>query len=221
MTDQIKWRPIKESVLISRRPKRLSIAVAAVVVALIAAIALVGRDDQSRAQTSTEDGKPAGPAHTRQGAETAAAKAATAFGGERMFGDEGRRTLIEQLVDPGQRERMLADADDDYRQLASRIGLDSDGRPPTGAQFVSRTTPAPDGTTVRAYRGTTADVDVWCATVFGLTGKDVREIPPSDGWITMSLSLRWNEDEGWLVTKLSQREGPEPADAAFGATPQP
>lgn len=209
MTDPIRWRPIKRSVLISRSPRRLPVAVAAVTASLIAAIALAVHDP-STAQSSVDDSKSAAGAHTRQGAKSAAAKAAAAFGGEQMFGNEERRALIGRWVAPDQRERILADADDDYRPLAQRIGLDSHGAPPAGADFVSRTVPA--GTTVRSYTGARADVEVWCSTLFGLTGPGVKEIPKSDGWITMSLSLRWTAEAGWLVTDLTQRDGPEPAD---------
>jgi hypothetical protein len=219
MTPKIQWRPIKRSVLITGGPRRLPVAVAAVVVILIAAIALAGRD-KSSAQPPTPDSKnSAGNAHSRQGARTAAAKAAAAFGGEAMFSDQGRRDVIERLVVPDKRTQMLTDMGEQYHQLARRIGLDSHGEPPAGAKFVSRTVPA--GTTVRAYRGTTATVSVWCSTVFGLTGAGVKEIPMTDGWITMSVSLRWADTKGWLLTDMTQREGPEPGDAGTAAGEAP
>ncbi|MDO0917791.1 hypothetical protein QQM39_45530 [Streptomyces sp. DT2A-34] len=71
----------------------------------------------------------------------------------------------------------------------------------------------PAGTTVRSYRGTDATVDVWCSTVFGLTGQGVKEIPIADGWVTMSVSIRWTKAKRWLVTDLPQHDGPEPSDA--------
>ncbi|MER5511514.1 hypothetical protein ABT052_40315 [Streptomyces sp. NPDC002766] len=214
MPDRIQWRPIKKSVLVTRSPYRLPVAAVAVVVALIAVIALAGRDKSSPGTAADDKGGPSST-HTRQGVEDAATKAATAFGGERPFSDQGRRDLIQQLVAPDQRSRMLTAMDADYRPLARRIGLDSQGRPPAGAKFVSRTAAA--GTTVRSYRTSRASVDVWCSTVFGLTGAKVKEIPMTSSWITMTVFLQWTDDSGWLVTKLTQRDGPEPSDAGTAA----
>ncbi|MCX4885986.1 hypothetical protein [Streptomyces sp. NBC_00847] len=219
MTDPIKWRPIKRSVLIAGGPRRLPVAVAAVAAILIAAMALVGRGESSAQPPAADSKNSAGTAHSRQGARSAAAKAAAAFGGEAMYSDQGRRDVIERLFVPDKRTQMLTDMGDQYRQLARRIGLDSHGKPPAGATFVSRTVPA--GTTVHAYSDTTATVSVWCSTVFGLTGRGVKEIPTTDGWITMSVSLQWADTEGWLVTDMTQRDGPQPGDAGADAGQAP
>lgn len=71
---------------------------------------------------------------------------------------------------------------------ATQLGLDEQGRPPAGSRFVSRAMPS--GTTLRTYSGSTADVDVWCSTLFGLTGKGAsKEVPVSAGCLTMTMSL--------------------------------
>jgi hypothetical protein len=78
------------------------------------------------------------------------------------------------------------------------------------------------GTIVRGYAGDTADVSVWCSTLFGLTAKNASDpIPVKTGWITMALTLRWTSD-GWRLVEFTQQDGPEPtdADAVFGKTPQ-
>jgi hypothetical protein len=69
-----------------------------------------------------------------------------------------------------------------------KIGLDIEGRPPTGATFISRAMPA--GTAVRAYRPGEATVDVWCSGPFGLSGKGVRQIPIKSSWFTMTVTVR-------------------------------
>ncbi|MFZ4250369.1 hypothetical protein ACOZDF_34600 [Streptomyces griseoincarnatus] len=210
---RIEWRPIKTTTLIpGSRPSRLPIAVTAVVVLLIAAIALAMRGDESGAQTpaatDTVPTAPEQPTRSRQGAESAATRLAAAFGSEAMFREHDRRELIESSADPAQREQMLADATADYDRLAQQIGLEEQGQPPAGAKFISRTTPVK--TTMRRYEGNTAVVDVWCSAVFGLTGEGVKEIPPSTSWLTMALTLRWHQDDGWKLVDLQQSEGPKP-----------
>ncbi|MER5184605.1 hypothetical protein ABT009_40955 [Streptomyces sp. NPDC002896] len=128
-----------------------------------------------------------------------------------MFEEQGRRDLIESNVDPAQRGRMLDDANADYGRLARLIGLDEQGKPPAGAEFVSRTTPVK--TTVHRYDGDVAEVDVWCSAVFGLTGENVEEIPPSTSWLTMTVTLRWYTGDGWKLTDLQQSDGPEPSQS--------
>lgn len=214
MTLKIEWRPIKTTSLIpGNRPRRLPIAITAVVVLLIAVIALAGRTpSNSPAPAPASDNAPRTQTmHSRQGAETVAARLAEKFGSEVMFGEHGRRGLIEETVVPQRREQMIADADADYSRLARQIGLDDQGRPPAGAKFVSRTTAV--HTTVRHYEDDAAEVEVWCSATFGLTGKNITEIPPSTSWLTMTLTLNWHQSDGWLLADLQQRDGPEPGTA--------
>ncbi|MGY6026891.1 hypothetical protein [Streptomyces spinosirectus] len=80
----------------------------------------------------------------------------------------------------------------------------------------------PAGTTVRNYADSTAEVSVWCTTLFGLTGKNIADpIPLKTGWLTVTLSLRWTAD-GWRLSEFAQKDGPEPTDAGaqVGAAPK-
>ncbi|WP_331729768.1 hypothetical protein [Streptomyces chartreusis] len=221
MTTRIQWRPIRTAAAKSGRSPRILIPAVTVVVLLIAAIALAGRD-QSSAQsptTATDLLAPEIP-HSPEGAQSAAAKVASALGGEKMFGEQDRHNLIQLIAEPSQRGKMITDTDADYAPLGRRIGLDADGQPPAGATFVSRTMPA--GTTIRSYTGGTADVSVWCATLFGLTGETAaEEIPLDTGWVTMTMTLHWTDD-GWKLTSFEQETGPEPdaAGGKFGEAPQ-
>ncbi|MGW4623461.1 hypothetical protein [Streptomyces sp. NPDC004592] len=192
-------------------------------VLLIAAIALA-----NRGWTTTTDGPetaadPLAPeiAHSRQGAQSTATKAAAVLGGEAMFNTEQRHALVQAVADPDKRGALQQAFDADYTAAFNRkIGLDDQGQPPAGAAFISRTLPA--GTVVRAYRPQEATVDVWCSGLFGLTGKSVQEIPIKTSWFTMTVTVRWTHD-GWRVSDFSQKDGPEPtsAAAAFGQAPQP
>jgi hypothetical protein len=125
------------------------------------------------------------------------------------------------VADPDEREKLQQAFDADCTADFNRkIGLDSEGRPPTGAIFISRTLPA--GTVVRTYHPQEATVDVWCSGPFGLTGKGVHEIPIKSSWFTMTVTVRWTPD-GWRLSEFSQKDGLEPtsAAAAFGQAPQP
>ncbi|MBY8868711.1 hypothetical protein [Streptomyces sennicomposti] len=198
--------------------RRLVITVGVLVVLLIAALgaAISGWSSNRPAAGSTS-----GTSHSRDGAQSAAARIARAFGSEQMFSPEARHRLLKATVDPARQPELIKGTDEQYAPLAERLGLDEQGRPPAGAQFVSRATPS--GTAVRSYTGATATVDVWCSTLWGLTGKSLStQIPVKAGWLTMTVSLRWAED-GWRLTDLQQKDGPEPADDAadqFGAVPQ-
>ncbi|MFD5234327.1 hypothetical protein ACFWJ5_38605 [Streptomyces qaidamensis] len=210
---RIEWRPIKTTHLISgNRPRPLPVAVAAVAVLLIAVLALVGRDDESGAQESPADASTASAqdVHSRQGAEKAAARITAAFSSEAMYGQQSRRDVIERHVDPSSRDRLLADATDQYQRVGGRIGLDEEGRPPAGANLISTATPVK--ATLERYTGDEARVSVWASSTFGLTGETVEEIPPSTSWFTATVDLRWQQWGGWQATELEMSDGPEPAD---------
>ncbi|MEY9998200.1 hypothetical protein ABIE67_010321 [Streptomyces sp. V4I8] len=151
MTTKIQWRPIRTTVSESSRSPRVLIPAVTVVVLLIAALALAGRDESSAQEpTSTPDLLAPEIPHSRAGAQSAAASAASRLGGEEMFSEQGRHHLIQLIAEPDRRNQIIKDTDADYGPLARQIGLDIEGRPPAGAAFVSRTMPA--GTTVVGVR---------------------------------------------------------------------
>ncbi|MEU0031998.1 hypothetical protein [Streptomyces sp. NPDC006335] len=202
-----------------RRGHRRLVMAVAVVVLLIAAIALANRGWSSQSATAADPLAPEIP-RSREGAQTAAARMAGLLGSERMFSEQYRHALLQVIAEPEKRSKTIQDYDAQYTALTKRIGLDSEGSPPAGTTFVSRTSPV--GTTVQTYSGTQADVDVWCSTLFGLTGAAAgdKAIPLKTAWVTMTLNLSWTED-GWKLVGFDQKTGPTPKDADpdFGEAP--
>ncbi|WP_369206772.1 hypothetical protein [Streptomyces sp. PU-14G] len=217
------------------RPGRSLITVVAVVVLLIAAIAFANRgggggeggapaDDSrgrdSRAQPTAPTGEkpvknssdatiPSGFAHTEQGAQSAAANYAVALVSADMMKKSERREIIDQIYAPGQVDATLRKMDKAYSpKFLSKIGLDKDGNPAEGVEFVSRTVPV--GTKVRKYNDDSARLDVWCTGVFGNAGKKSTN-PVRNDWFTLSLALEWTDGD-WRVQDFSQKEGPAPVN---------
>lgn len=197
-----------------------------VVVTLVAAIALAG----SRGWTVTSGGSATAAAdplapeiqHSREGAQSAAAKMGSAMGAETFFTEQGRHDVLQRIADPDRRSDLIKRFDASYSPaFFTTIGLGNDGQPPAGATFVSRALPA--GTTVRHYDAREAVVEVWCSAFLGITGKGVQdEIRPTANWVTMTITLHWTEG-GWRLAAFAQSSGPDLSDAdasTFGAAPQ-
>ncbi|MFP1626156.1 hypothetical protein ACLB9X_13500 [Streptomyces sp. 5K101] len=215
----------------ARRPVRTSrslIGVVGVVVLLIAAIAFAnqgggaegtsadtGKSPDSRPTAATgvrpvkgkAGGIPTGYAQDEQGAQSAAANYAVALGSDGMFNKERRQAIVAALADDSTRASLQSGFDADYStDFLAQIGLNADGTAPSGSTFVNRTLPA--GTKVLKYAGGTADIDVWCMGLFGLTGEKSTK-PVTSGWFTVSIKLKWNGSD-WKVLETSQRTGPTP-----------
>ncbi|MER7666669.1 MULTISPECIES: hypothetical protein [unclassified Streptomyces] len=216
----------------ARRPVRNSrslITVVGVVVLLIAAIAFAnqgggGDDDRARetpkgpesaptAATGVKPvqgkvgGIPTGFARDEQGAQSAASNYAVALGSEGMFNKDHRRVIVQTIADTGTAGKLLAGFDADYSpEFLAQVGLKPDGKAPVGSTFVNRTVPA--GAKVKAYSPDTADVDVWCMGLFGLTGEKSTR-PVTSGWFTLSVKLKWNGSD-WKVLETTQKTGPTP-----------
>ncbi|MFD7444529.1 hypothetical protein [Streptomyces sp. NPDC059909] len=215
----------------ARRPVRNSrsfITVVGVVVLLIAAIAFANRGDG--ADTPETDGKapggtaptaatgvrpvtgkngeiPTGYARDEQGAQSAAANYAVALGSDGMFNEQRRHAIVEAIADSSSLSKLQSGFDADYSQaFLDQIGLNADGSAPDGATFVSRTLPA--GTKVKSFANSSADVDVWCVGLFGLTGEQSTK-PVTSGWFTVTVKLKWNGSD-WKVLETSQKTGPTP-----------
>ncbi|MGW5434068.1 hypothetical protein ACWET9_44130 [Streptomyces sp. NPDC004059] len=68
--------------------------------------------------------------------------------------------------------------------------------------------------------GSTAVVDFWCETLFGLTGTHSdKDIPIKQSWLTVSVTLRWTS-HGWRLADYGQKDGPDPEAGQFGTAPQ-
>lgn len=216
-----------------RRPARNSrslVMVVGVVVLLIAAIAFAnqgggstsGDGDEKKPEaagagpTTATGTKPvegkngtiaSGFAHDEQGAQSAAANYAAALGSDGMFNPGRRHDIVRSIADSSKIDELQAGFDADYsEQFVTQIGLAADGSAPAGSTFVNRTLPA--GTKVQSYSSETAQVDVWCSGLFGLTG-DKSTKPVTNGWFTVSMTLKWDGSD-WKVLVTGQEEGPTP-----------
>ncbi|MFF8986394.1 hypothetical protein ACF08E_23820 [Streptomyces globisporus] len=218
----------------ARRPVRNSrslVTITGIVVLLVAAIAFANRgggsdDDASpgarssgaagsapTAATGTKpvEGKngaiPSGFAHDEQGAQSAAANYAVALGSAEMFNSDTRRDIVQSIADSSTATKLQSGFDADYSQgFLEQIGLDTDGTAPAGSTFVNRTLPA--GTKVKSYSSSTAEIEVWCSGLFGLTGEKSTK-PVTSGWFTVTMQLKWNGSD-WKILETSQRSGPSP-----------
>lgn len=218
-----------------RRPARNSrslVTVVGVIVLLLGAIAFAnmgGGDGSGGDGTSGSNGKkadatstaatgtkpvtekngkiPSGFAHDEQGAQSAAANYAAALGSDSMFNEDSRREIVQALADSSTRASLQTGFDADYSQaFLAQIGLNADGSAPAGSTFVNRTMPA--GTNVKQYTAETADVDVWCTGLFGLTGEKSTK-PVTSGWFTVTMKLKWDGSD-WKILETGQKQGPTP-----------
>ncbi|MFE7139888.1 hypothetical protein ACFVAG_19280 [Streptomyces sp. NPDC057644] len=218
----------------ARRPARNSrslVTITGIVVLLVAAIAFANRgggseDDASpgaktsgsagSAPTAATGTKPvqgkngtiaSGFAQDEQGAQSAAANYAVALGSAEMFNQEQRRDIVQSLADSSTATKLQSGFDADYSQgFLEQIGLETDGSAPAGSTFVNRTLPA--GTKVKSYSSSTAEIEVWCSGLFGLTGEKSTK-PVTSGWFTVTMQLKWNGSD-WKILETSQRSGPSP-----------
>ena len=215
------------------RSSRSLITVVGVVVLLVAAIAFANRgsnDGADSPDTSTGKGPgsgaptsatgvrpvtgkngqiPTGFAHDQQGAQSAASNYAVALGSDGMFNEDRRHEIVETVAEQGSRSQLQSGFDADYSpEFLKQIGLSPDGSAPTGSTFVSRTVPV--GSKVNNYSDNTADVDVWCVGMFGLTGESSTK-PVTNGWFTISFKLKWSGSD-WKVLSTAQKTGPTPVN---------
>ncbi|WP_149827468.1 hypothetical protein [Streptomyces tailanensis] len=217
-----------------RRPRSSSrslVTIVGVVVLLIAAIAFANRggddsgdngsggDKAETAPTAASGerpvetktaGIPTGFAQSEQGAESAAANYTAALGSDGMFNTAKRHQIVETIADPSAMNRLKAGFDADYSaDFLKTLGLDEDGSAPSGSTFVNRTLPV--GTKATSYSSAAATVEVWCNSLFGLTGENTTN-PVTNGWFTVTLKLNWTDGD-WKVLETSQKTGPTPVNA--------
>jgi hypothetical protein len=213
-------------------PRRSLVTIVGVIVLLLAAIVIAnqtgsgdgdgessdeqGSDGQAEPTAPTGEqpvdgsnsGIPSGFAQTEQGAESAAANYAVALGGEGMFDPAQRPGIVSAVYSPEVAASRAADLEAAYTDpdFLERIGLSESGDAPEGMTFVSRIIPV--GTTVVEFSESTATVDVWYSSLFGLAGTESTN-PVSESWYTSTYDLVWINDD-WKVTDFSQEDGPVP-----------
>jgi hypothetical protein len=206
----------------ARSSSRSLVTVVGVVVLLIAAIAFAnrGEDDSSSktgasdkpevASTAASGTKPVvgGFAHDAQGAQSAAANYSVTLGSAEMFNTDRRHEIVNSVYAPDVAAARQADLDSAYssEKFLTNIGLNKDGTAPTGQTFVSRIIPV--GTKATASNASTATVEVWYTSLFGLSG-DGSTNPVSESWYTTTYQLKWVDDD-WKVTDFQQKDGPVP-----------
>ncbi|WP_406861818.1 hypothetical protein ABZO31_15560 [Streptomyces sp. HUAS MG47] len=205
------------------RGSRSLITVVGVVVLLIAAIAFANRGGDDGDSATPNNGKNPGAAaptsatgvgpvgkgwaKDEQGAQSAAANYAVALGSDGMFNKGRRHEIVRSLAHPSSMETLQSGFDADYSEgFLAQIGLNADGSAPVDSTFVNRTAPA--GAKVKSFGGDTADVDVWCVGLFGLTGESSTK-PVTSSWFTVSFKLQW-ADSDWKVVSTTQKTGPTP-----------
>ncbi|MFF4120449.1 hypothetical protein ACFY0P_44390 [Streptomyces sp. NPDC001714] len=218
-----------------RSSSRSLVTVVGVVVLLIAAIAFANRGGNDTSSNSADtnstgnggpvtsstaasgtkpvetksDGIPTGYAHSRQGAQSAAANYATALGSDGMFITATRHAIVQTVADPGVMNSMQSGFDADYSaDFLKKAGLNTDGTAPQGSTFVNRTLPA--GTKVTSYTDAAATVEVWCNGLFGMAGEK-STTPVTSNWFTITMKLSWSGGD-WKVLESSQRTGPTPVN---------
>ncbi|WP_409058492.1 hypothetical protein [Streptomyces sp. SYP-A7185] len=221
-----------------RSSSRSLVTVVGVVVLLIAAIAFANRGGDSSGEgddagkkpganptaasgTKPVDGKtsgiPSGYAKTAQGAQSAAANYAVALGSADMFDKTKRDGVLQTVMAPSSVNSFKAELDRAYGPgFYKNVGLNEDGSTPKGYKFVSRTSPI--GTTVTAFSGQKATVEVWCSGLLGLAGERSTK-PVTSSWFTMTMKLVWVGGD-WKAATHSQKDGPAPVpgdDRASGS----
>lgn len=208
----------------TRSSSRSLVTVVGVVVLLIAAIAFANRggDDSSSTGGASGADKPeaastaasgtkavqSGFAHDEQGAQSAAANYSVALGSAEMFNTDRRHEIVNSVYAPDVAAARQADLDSAYssEEFLTNIGLNKDGTAPTGQTFVSRVIPV--GTKATSANASTATVEVWYTSLFGLSGEGSTN-PVSESWYTTTYQLRW-VDNDWKVTDFQQKDGPVP-----------
>ncbi|MFE4056981.1 hypothetical protein ACFXP3_11890 [Streptomyces sp. NPDC059096] len=224
-----------------RRPGRGSrslVTVVGVVVLLIAAIAFVNRGGGGAPAGDTAKGAsgagadptaatgvepvtgrsgaiPKGFAKNAQGAASAAANYAVALGSDGMFHQDSRHTIVDTVYTPEAATRLKGPQDQAYSpEFLQKLGLDAEGNPPQGSDFISRTIPV--GTKVESLTGDTAKVSVWYTGLIGMSGPDSTD-PVRTTWQTGTFELRWTDND-WKIAAESQKDGPAPVPGDVAAS---
>lgn len=222
----------------ARRPTRNSrslVTVVGVVVLLIAAIAFANRGDGTDSPRTTDTAKgtaptaatgirpvagkhagiPSGYARDEQGAQSAASNYAVALGSVDMFQRATRHRIVDSIYTPDAATKLKGPQDSAYSaDFLKKLGLDSEGNPPQGSTFVSRTIPV--GTKVEAFSDDTAKVSVWYTGLIGMSGEGSTD-PVRTTWKTWTFDLKWT-DSDWKVVQDSEKDGPAPVPGDVAAS---
>lgn len=216
-----------------RRLRRPAVAVAVLVAAVVAAVAVAGltRHGSPSPRVTppvpaagltgaavgphTLAGVPVGYPDTPAGADAAAANYVVAFASAPMFAAASRHRIIAAVAAPTVVSALQEQYDAAFAATTSRFGLDANGQPPAGLQFVARALPV--GVHTDAYAGGAARVSVWSDGLIGLAGTGSMQ-PVSEAWSTTVVSLRWAGGD-WKWVAASQTDGPTPVSGLGSPSP--
>ncbi|WP_405465130.1 hypothetical protein OG783_17115 [Streptomyces jietaisiensis] len=157
-------------------------------------------------------GIPTRYAHDQQGAQSAATNYTVALASAEMFDTESRHTIVDTVYAPDVVAKLRSETDKAYtnKKFLAGIGLDEDGKAPSGQTFVSRVVPA--GTKIgKLTDGDHLSVEVWYSSLFGLAGASSTN-PVTESWYTTTYDLTWVGGD-WKITDSRQKDGPVPVGA--------
>lgn len=123
-----------------------------------------------------------------------------------MFAPASRHAIVNAIADPAIAATLQRQLDAAFAPLAASYGLDGQGRPAAGLQFVCRTVPA--GVRLVSFTPDAATVQVWSAGLIGLAGSASTR-PVAEAWNTSTIRLHWVAD-GWRWAGFTQQDGPTP-----------
>ena len=157
--------------------------------------------------TETTNGIPSGFAHDEQGAQSAASNYAVALGSDAMIKPASRHELLTAIYTTDAATQLKDALDKAYSpQVLGTMGLDSDGNPPQGSTFVSRTIPV--GAKVLKYSTDHTRIAVWFLGLTGVAGDKSTE-PVTSTWKTSTFDLQWSSDD-WKIVSDTEKNGPAP-----------
>jgi hypothetical protein len=154
-------------------------------------------------------GIPTGYAHDQQGAQSAAANYTIALASAEMFDPDRRHAIVDAVYAPDVVADLRTETDKAYtnKKFLTSIGLDKDGKAPSGQTFVARVVPA--GTKIEKLTdGDNLSVAVWYSSLFGLAGTGTTN-PVTESWYTTTYDLKWVGGD-WKITDSRQKDGPVP-----------
>jgi hypothetical protein len=163
---------------------------------------------QSGSKSATVAGLviPIGYPDTQQGAESAAANYASAYGSAQMAVPGQRDQVLSVISDPAITTSLESQYDTEYATIDRAMGLSSDGTPPSGESYMAREVPI--GVSVNSDSATKAVIAVWAVTFAGVAGSS-SNYPVTQSWTTDTITLNWTGGD-WKMSAVSSVSGPSP-----------
>lgn len=152
-------------------------------------------------------GVPVGYPHDEAGARSAAANYVVAYGSAAMLVPEQRTAILTAILDPERSATLRTQLDAGLPIAGKLLGLNEQGEPlQPGVRHVERAFPI--GVRTLAYSPDNALIAVWANFLEGLSGSASTR-PVTEGWATLSVTLRWVAGD-WKWATWSSADGPVP-----------